>query len=117
MPGAGRTRASCVQKTVHFAHASNNRAARTTGTPCAMVLTAYARALLGVPGLIAPVACGLVTRKLDTSVGVPGPRDLAVRMRAVRLAALTRPSHPAPNTRDDREAPLLGGAGRGEITI
>jgi hypothetical protein len=30
--------------------------AGTTGIPCAMVLTTYARALPGVPGLIAPVA-------------------------------------------------------------
>jgi len=25
---------------------------------------------------------------------------------------MSRPSHPAPNVRDDREAPLLSGAGR-----
>ena len=36
MPDAGRTRGSCVQKKMHFAHASNVRAAGTTGTPCAM---------------------------------------------------------------------------------
>ena len=36
MPDAGRTREPCVQKEVHFAHASNDRAADTTGTPCAM---------------------------------------------------------------------------------
>jgi hypothetical protein len=28
----------------------------------------------------------------------------------------TRPSHPAPNTRDDREAPLLAEAGRADTT-
>src|SRR6516162_4454901 len=27
----------------------------------------------------------------------------------------SRPSHPAPNVRDDREAPLLWSAGRGEL--
>jgi len=32
-----------------------------------------------VPGLIASVASGLVTRKLDPSVGGSGPHDLAVR--------------------------------------
>jgi hypothetical protein len=37
------------------------------------------RALPGVPGLIATVACG-ITRKLDTSVGVSGPHDFAVRI-------------------------------------
>jgi len=41
MPDAGRTREPCVQRKVHFAHASNNRAARTTGIPCAMVYGLY----------------------------------------------------------------------------
>jgi hypothetical protein len=44
---------------------------------------------------------------LDTSVGVSGRYDFAVRKGAVRLSAPPRPSHPAPNVRDDREAPLL----------
>ena len=37
MPDAGRTREPCVQKDVHFAHASNDRYRRNTGIPCAMV--------------------------------------------------------------------------------
>ena len=41
MPDAGRTREPCVQRKVHFAHASNDRYRRNTGIPCAMVLTAY----------------------------------------------------------------------------
>ena len=48
-------------------------------------------------------------RKLDTSVGVSGPHDFAVRHSAARLASPKRPSHPVPNVRDDREAPLLSG--------
>src|SRR5579871_5051222 len=47
MPDAGRTREPCVQKAVHSAHASDNRAAGTTGTPCAMGLRLI-RALPGV---------------------------------------------------------------------
>jgi hypothetical protein len=35
------------------------------------------RALPGVPGLLASVACGLVIRKLDPSVGGSGPHDFA----------------------------------------
>ena len=42
VPDAGRTREPCVQREVHFAHASNDRAAGTTGTPCAMVYGLYA---------------------------------------------------------------------------
>ena len=85
----------------------------TTGTPndpdipCAMVLTAYARALPRGTGLVSPRPPGLRHPGLGTSVGVPGPHDLAVRAGSARPAQPTRPSHPAPNTRDDREAPLL----------
>ena len=35
--------------------------------------------IAGVPGLLASVACRIITGKLDTSVGVPGPRVFAVR--------------------------------------
>ena len=59
------------------------------------------------PGFLATVACGLFTRKLDASVGASGPHSFAVRISAARLASPTRPSHPAPNVRDDREAPLV----------
>ena len=38
--------------------------------------------------------------------------DFSVRLDALRLRASLRPSHPAPNVRDDREAPLLRSAGR-----
>jgi len=41
MPDAGRTREPCVQREVHFTHASNNRAAKSTGIPCAMVYGLY----------------------------------------------------------------------------
>ena len=44
---------------------------------------------------------------LDASVGASGPHDFAVRKGAARLASLSRPSHPVPNVRDDREAPLF----------
>jgi len=37
------------------------------------------RDLPGEPGFFATVACGLITRKLDTSIGVPGPHGLTVR--------------------------------------
>jgi len=46
MPDAGRTREPCVQKEVHFAHASNNRAAKSTGIPCAMVYGLYVVSLV-----------------------------------------------------------------------
>jgi hypothetical protein len=104
-PDAGRTREPCVQREVHFAHASNDRAAETTGVPCAMVLTAAPRS---------PRCAGLfshrhrrITRRLDTSVGAPGPHGLTVRLAAHRLAQLKRPSQPAPTFVAIARAPLL----------
>src|SRR5262245_54357140 len=51
-----------------------------------------------------------------TCIGAPGPQDFAVRRIVSRLAqkrlTVRRPSHPAPNVRDDREAPLVSSAGR-----
>jgi hypothetical protein len=84
MPVAGRTREPCVQRKLHFAHASNHRVAKSSGIPCAMVLTAAPRS---------PWCTGLVSHhhsaqrpaKLDTSVGVSGPHGLTVRVHIARL--------------------------------
>src|SRR5260221_12507899 len=75
---------ACKER-VHFAHASNNRAAGTTGIPRAMVLRLI-RGLLGVPGFLAAVACRFVTRKLDPSVGGSGPHDFALRVQRFVVA-------------------------------
>jgi hypothetical protein len=86
-----------------------------TGIPRAMVLRLI-RALPGDRALLPPSLRGLCVSgpkgrhrylaKLDPSVGGSGPHDFAGRIKAARPAAPTRPSHPAPNTRDDRVAPL-----------
>jgi len=58
------------------------------------------------------VACAPY-RRLDASIGASEPHDFAVRFSVIRPArirarlTLPRPPHPAPNVRDDREAPLL----------
>jgi len=100
MPGAGRT---------HGPPAEKKQAAVTTGQPrhpgipCAMALRLI-RDLLGAPGLFATVISAMRKhhRRLDTSVGVSGPHDFAVRTGAVRPHALaraspSRPPHPALN--------------------
>src|SRR5919198_3294142 len=46
-------------------------------------------------------------RQLSASLGAPGPHDFAVRDPRHSSDDAPRPSHPAPNVRDDREAPLL----------
>jgi hypothetical protein len=48
-------------------------------------------------------------RQLDISVGISGPHDFTVRIRRTGHSRRTRPPHPAPNVRDDRETPLLIG--------
>jgi hypothetical protein len=54
-------------------------------------------------------------RQLDASVEAPRPHDFTVHGIATRQLALPCPSHPASNVRDDRDTPLLSGAGRGEL--
>jgi hypothetical protein len=43
-----------------------------------------------VPGLLATIALRIITAKLDTSVGVPGPHGLAVRFELIRPRAKAR---------------------------
>jgi hypothetical protein len=50
--------------------------------------------------------CEKHRRQLDTSVEASRPHDFAVRIRRIRLARRSRPSHPALNVRDDRDTPL-----------
>ena len=71
-----------------------------------MVLTAYF-VLSPVTGLFCHRRLRRLLRQLDTSVGVSGPHDFAVRYHAIRQRRNQRPPHPAFNVRDDREAPLL----------
>src|SRR5271154_560358 len=70
----------------------------TSGLPCAMVLTAYFRALPGDRAVLPqspPRNC--VPRKLSASVGAPEPHDFAVRFkrRSSRVAKTSTASHPA----------------------
>jgi transposase len=55
-------------------------------------LNANARLLMSTPG---------------ASVEASGPHDFTVRVRRIRRVHRSRPPHPAPNVRDDREAPLF----------
>src|SRR6202048_245993 len=76
------------------------------GTPRAMVYGLY-RALPGEPGFLATVAPEkLASQELDTSVGVSGPRDFAVRLSAVRQGRI-RVHRIPPHVRDDRETLLV----------
>jgi hypothetical protein len=65
------------------------------GIPHAMVYGLY-RALPGARALWPPSSAKVAFRELDTSVGVSGPRDFAVRVRCPRQKHYPRPPHPAP---------------------
>jgi len=79
-----------------------------------MVLT-VSFGLSSVTGLSCHRRLQVTTCKLDASVGASGPHDFAVRAGAARLASPSRPPHPAPNVRDDRETPLLWARNNGNV--
>jgi len=56
-------------------------------------------------------------RQLDTCLGVSGPHDFAVRLKLIRLLSQDVHRIPRPTFRDDGEAPLLSGAGRGDMPL
>jgi hypothetical protein len=64
------------------------------------------------PAVLPPSPASALRRKLDLSSGRPGPCDFTVASdrssaRAPPRCDPTRPPHPAPDVRDDREAPLV----------
>jgi hypothetical protein len=95
MPGAGCTREPCVQKSVHFTHASNTGSAETTGIPRAMVLRLIARSprsagLDSLRRLKGSSPQGLIPASGDQD-HTPSPSAPAHSSRAP-----PRPPHPAP---------------------
>jgi hypothetical protein len=102
MPGAPA--AACV--VVENTRVSHRRLAGAIRHSLHDGLLSLFRALPGVPGLIASVACAFVTRKLDTSVGVSGPHGFAVRTAAPVSRRNRVHRIPLANVRDDRDTPL-----------
>jgi hypothetical protein len=84
MPDAGRTREPACKEGCTFAHASNDRAADTAGTPCAMGYGLYA--VSSVRRAFWPPSPHVRHTKLDPSIGGPGQRDFAVRIARARLS-------------------------------
>ena len=79
--------------------------AESTGIPCTMVLTLL-RALPGVHDFLVTVASRVILRDLAPAQGRQDHTTSPSASAALVARAAQRPSHPAPNTRDDREAPL-----------
>ena len=107
MPGGRLRPQPCVQNKKH-ASIVTTVTPEMSGIPRAMVLRfpSYSSRrsgfLVSVVGAMRKHCC-----RLDASVEASEPHDFAVRFRRVRLARQKRPSHPAPNVRDDRDTPLL----------
>jgi hypothetical protein len=98
--------ASCTNKKVH--ELQSPQVGPFTGIPCAMVLRLTPRSLRR-SGLLSPSLATMLKhcRQLRASVEALRPRGFGIRVRRIRLVRRPRPSHPAPNTRDDRpSAPL-----------
>ena len=93
MPGAGRTRRPCGLKR-KGAHKSV-QAGRNIRHSLRNGFTAAPRSSW-CTGLVSHHRLRKASRKLDSSIGEPEPHGLTVRDRAARLAARSRPSHPAP---------------------
>ena len=95
MPGArcARSRAWCVVNTrvSHHGHTGNTRHSPRNG------FNGFLRALAGDRALLSPSPEMMlrIVSDLNASVGASRPHDFAVRDNAVRLSALSRPSHPA----------------------
>jgi hypothetical protein len=104
MPGAWRARSLVCKsekahKHSHHGHTGNTRHSPRNG------FNGLYRALPGDRAFLPPSPTKVAFRKLDTSVGVSGPHDFAVRVSAlVRSAA--RVHRIPPRVRDDREPPL-----------
>ena len=86
MPDAGRTRRLTCKKMCTLTHASNDRAAGTPGTPCAMGYGLYA--VSSVHRAFWPPSPCVSLARLDPSVGGSGPHDFAVRIERASSCAL-----------------------------
>jgi len=94
--------ANCTRKNAH----EHTGPAEASDFPCAMVYGLW-RALPGEPCTFATVARA-PERNLDTSVGVSGPHDFAVRFQRPRQERQPRPLHPRPALVTLRNAPPDG---------
>jgi hypothetical protein len=82
-----------------------------SGIPCANGFNGFLRALLGDRAFLPPSQATMRKhhRQLDTSVGISGPHDFAVRDSARSSCAPSASTASRANVRDDsRNAPLVG---------
>ena len=109
----GAPAASCAK--IKSTRVSHHRSAETIRHSLRDGFTTYS-ALSPAIGLFVTVTGAMRKhcRQLHASVEALRPRGFVVRGRRIRLVRYPRPSHPAPNVRDDRETPLMVGTGCAE---
>src|SRR5450631_4011286 len=105
MPGARCARGLVCNNSVRCAHERTGHTGITRHSP-RNGFTAYTCPPRR-PGFFATVA-RVPYRELDTSVGVSGPHDFAVRFKRFRQRRYPRPPHPRPTLMTLRNAPLSG---------
>jgi hypothetical protein len=116
--GAGnagaRAEPAALRAKVKSTQASHHRSAERSGIPCAMVLR-FPSCSPRRPGLLSPSSaqCASIVADLISASGYQAHTTSPSAWRPSSRAQ-QRPSRPAPNVRDDRETPLLRGAGCAE---
>jgi hypothetical protein len=107
MPGVQRARSLVCEikkhTSSHHGHTGNIRHSPRNG------FNGFLRALPGDRAFLPPSHATMRKHRglLDISVEISEPHDFAVRFQHASSWRRKRPSQPAPNVRDDREAPLL----------
>jgi hypothetical protein len=115
-PGARCTRGLACQDAQSKTHTSIQVQRKQSGLPCAMVLTAYFRALPGeTRACLSPSPARSVSSpaNLTPAIGASGPHDFAVRISRARQSQPPRPPLPAPTSVTMANAPSLGTGWRG----
>jgi hypothetical protein len=104
-PGARCTRGLACK----FRTRERTRAYRFSGNTPAFPAQWFYGLLRALPGdrAFLPPSLSRCPQELDTSVGVSGPHDFAVRLSHARQSLLSRPPHPAPTFVTMANAPLI----------
>jgi len=113
MPGAQAHPQPCVRK-VKAHKLKSPQVRRNIPAFPARWFYGFLRALSGDRAWLSPSQATMDEHRsqLDSSVEESKPHDFAVRDRRLRLMRRSRPPHPAPNVRDDRETPLFVSTGQ-----
>jgi hypothetical protein len=105
---AGRMTAPAASRAMKESTRVSHRSRPKRSASRAIGFNCFLRDCLGEPGFLATIPRDAQHhRELTPASGVPGPHDFAVREPRARVRAQPRPSHPAPNVRDDRDKSLL----------